>query len=54
MKIYKFNFSDLYFYTLYFIYFYILYIVATHISSALYNVHLRMARLAETCSEMGR
>jgi hypothetical protein len=54
MTFYKFNFSKLYFYTLYFIYFYILYIVATHISSVLYNIHLMMARSAETCSEMGR
>jgi hypothetical protein len=46
MTLYKFNFSDLYFY--------ILYIVATHISCVLYNIHLMIARSAETCSEMGR
>jgi hypothetical protein len=43
-------------YILYIFIFYIVYIVATHIStrSVLYNVHLRMARSAETCCEMGR
>jgi hypothetical protein len=39
---------------LYIFIFYILFIVATHMSSVLYNVHLSMARSAETCCEMGR